>query len=659
MSRSIVLSNGELCVALDHQGLVRDIYYPHVGLEDHVRGHYMHRIGVWVDGQLSWFSDDPEWEIRVSSETDALASAITARHSRLQVELVFKDIVYNEQPVFLRRVSIHNLAQRNREIKLYFAHQFEIYKSHGSDTAYFDPASKSIIHYKGRRVFLIGAQLDGAPFSDYATGRANFQGKEGTHRDAEDGELSKNPIEHGPADSVLGLYGSYAKGQSRTAYYWIAAAQTIDAAQELNAYLVKKTPEHLVKTATNYWHAWINAYQWDFRGLSAEHATLFKRSLLFMRANVDNGGGIIASLDSDMLQYGLDTYSYVWPRDAAYIALALDGAGDIHVTRRFFDFCRDVISDEGYFLHKFLPDKSLGSSWHPWIKDGQPQLPIQEDETALVLIAFKEHYLRSRDLEYLEDMYNPLVEKAANFLVRYRDPVTHLPEHSYDLWERKRGCSTFTASTVFAALLAAAELSKVLGKDTHEAKYRAAAEEVRAAILEHLWDEKLGIFINMLVRTPQGVVADKTIDISSVYGIFSFGVLPVDDRRLTGAFDRTVRALSRGIPCGGLARFENDDYYQIDPDSAGNPWVITTLWYAEYLIARAKTDHDLDRARDIFTWVVRHAHPSGVLSEQLHPRTGEQVGATPLTWTHGSYVLAVLQYLEKLRTMHPGDTMPA
>jgi len=53
MSRSFVLSNGELCVALDHHGLVRDLYYPHVGLEDHVRGHYIHRIGVWVDGQMS------------------------------------------------------------------------------------------------------------------------------------------------------------------------------------------------------------------------------------------------------------------------------------------------------------------------------------------------------------------------------------------------------------------------------------------------------------------------------------------------------------------------------------------------------------------------------------------------------------------------------
>ena len=38
MARSIVLSNGELCVALDKFAEVRVIFYPHVGLEDLVRG---------------------------------------------------------------------------------------------------------------------------------------------------------------------------------------------------------------------------------------------------------------------------------------------------------------------------------------------------------------------------------------------------------------------------------------------------------------------------------------------------------------------------------------------------------------------------------------------------------------------------------------------
>lgn len=640
-----------MCVALDRFAEVRDIYFPHVGLEDHVRGHYIHRVGVWVDGQISWLSEDGNWNIQIGCEEQALASEITAVNAALSVELEFKDIVYNERAVFVRRVTVKNNGSTNRVIKLYFAHQFEIYKAHGGDTAYFDPQTHSIIHYKGRRVFLVGGVLDGQQFNDYAMGRANFQGKEGSHRDADDGELSKNPIEHGPADSIMGLYASYAPGQSRVAYYWVAAAKSIADAQELNAYVTKKTPEHLVKTATNFWHAWIGANQWDFDGLARDHIALFKRSLMYVRAHVDKDGGVIASVDSDMMQYGLDTYSYVWPRDAAYTALALDRAGDTNVAKRFFEFCKEVITAEGYFMHKYLPDRSLGSSWHPWIQNGQPQLPIQEDETALVIYALRAHYQHSHDLEFLEDMYNPLVEKAANFMVRYRDPETKLPLPSYDLWERKRGTSTFTASAIYGALVAAAELSQVLGKDTHESTYREAALEVKNAILEHLWDEKSGMFANLLNKTPEGIVYDRTVDISSVYGVFAFGVVPPNDPKLARAFENTVRILSYGIESGGLARFQNDDYYQADTSTPGNPWFITTLWYAEYLTANAANETDLNRVRDIFTWVVRHAQHSGVLSEQLHPKTGEQICAAPLTWAHAAYVTAVLKYLDRMKEL--------
>ncbi len=651
MSRSIVLSNGELAVALDEHGLVRDLYYPHVGLEDHVRGRYIHRVGVWVDGALSWLGEDGGWEIVVGCEEEALASVIVAKHARLEIELRFKDIVYNERPVFLRRVEVVNVSNRTREIKLYFAHQFEIYKSHGGDTAYFDPISHSIIHYKGKRVFLLSASIDGEPFQDYATGLANFQGHDGTHRDAEDGVLSKNPIEHGPADSVIGVYGSYAPRQMRTCHYSIAAGRSIAEAQALSEYIEKKTPEHLVRTTSDYWKAWIHANDWNFDGLSTEQVVLFKRSLLYVRAHVDLGGGILASIDSDMLNYGLDTYAYVWPRDAAYAAMALDAAGDTNVAKRFFEFCRTAIANDGYFMHKYLPDGSLGSSWHPWILSGQFQLPIQEDETAIIVIALLQHYRRSRDLEFLEVMFEPLVVKAAEFMVSYRDPATKLPQPSYDLWEQERGCFTYTAASVSGALAAAAELSNILGKSDYGRRYAQAAEEIREGILEHLWDDTRGVFFKSLIRAEEKITQDAVIDVSSAYGVFAFGVLPPSDPRLAKAFAETARALSQGVSVGGLARYQRDDYCRADPISAGNPWITTTLWYAEYLTASAKKESDMKAVRDIFAWVVEHAAPSGVLAEQLNAQTGQQLSATPLAWSHASYVIAVLQYLNRAKEL--------
>ena len=641
--RSLILGNGSLLVTLGRTGEVRDLYFPHPGLENHIGGRLRHRIGVYTDGACSWLHEDARWDIRVECEDDSLESRITARNPGIEVTLTFRDIVYNESPIFLRQVIVTNLAAREREIKLYFGHEFHISQSDGGDTAYFDPTSHAVIHYKGKRVFLANGTCDGDSFSEYAVGFSNFEGKEGTFRDAEDGSLSQNPIEHGFVDSVIGFYAHYGAGDEKTIRYWLAAGDSIVKVLELNAYVTKKTPEHLVKTAGNYWRAWINKYLWSFYRMSPEMIALFKKSLMFVRAHVDDGGGIIASADEDALQYKEDTYAYVWTRDASYAAVALDHAGDTNVAERFFNFCNAVISSGGYFMHKYLPDRSLGSSWHPWIRDNLEQLPIQEDETALVIWALADHYKHSRDLEFIELLYNSLVEKAANFMAAYRDPATGLPKPSYDLWEEKRGVSTFTSASVYGALIAAAEIASILGKEDRERFYRTAADEVRAGILAHLTDTETGDVVKILETIGQKVVPDERMDFSGVYGLFSFGVLPADDPFLEKAFKKALAKLSVG---GGVARYEHDGYYATG--SANDPWFITTLWYAEYLTARAKTEDDFAKVRDIFDWVVKHALPSGVLSEQISAVDGTQRSISPLMWSHAAYVNAVLNYLDRL-----------
>lgn len=641
--RSLILGNGSLLVALDTFGEVRDLYFPHPGLENHTGGQLRHRLGVYCDGALSWLSEDSRWEIRVECEEDSLESRITAKNPGIEVALTFRDIVYNESPVFLRQIVVTNLAARARELRLYFGHEFKIGQSHGGETAYFDPASKAVIHYKGKRVFLINGECDGAPFSDYAVGLSSFEGKQGTYRDAEDGELSKNPIEHGHVDSVMGFYSHYDAGAEKTVRYWLAAGDSVERVLNLNAYVLKKSHEHLVKTAGNYWRAWVNKYPWSFYRMSRETIALFKKSLMLVRAHVDDGGGIIASADADVLQYGEDTYAYVWMRDASYAALALNHAGDANVAERFFNFCNAVITKDGYFMHKYLPDQSLGSSWHPWIRDGIPQLPIQEDETALVICALAQHYKHSRDIEFIETLYNPLIEKAADFIAAYRDPLTGLPKPSYDLWEEKRGVSTFTSAAVYGALSSAADIASILGKEERERFYRTTANEVREGIITHLTDPEAGGFIKIIETVGQTTVYDRRADISGVYGVFSFGVLSPDDPRLVQAFTNTVARLSVD---GGVARYENDRYYAAG--NASNPWFISTLWYAEYLTARAKSEEDFAKVREIFDWIARHALPSGVLSEQVSAMDGTQRSVAPLMWSHAAYVNAVLNYLDRL-----------
>jgi glucoamylase len=202
-------------------------------------------------------------------------------------------------------------------------------------------------------------------------------------------------------------------------------------------------PEHFIRRTSNYWKAWVNKEEFDLSPLPTAIAELFRRSLLVLRTNIDAGGAIIAANDSDIRRFARDSYSYMWPRDGALTAHALDSCGYLGISRRFFDFCLEIMGkgkeSVGYFLHKYNPDRSLGSSWHPWVGDGERRLPRQEDSTGLVLWALWGHFDRFRDIEFAVNQYENLVIRCGDFIASYRNPTTGLPLPSYDLWEEEWG----------------------------------------------------------------------------------------------------------------------------------------------------------------------------------------------------------------------------
>ena len=653
MPKALTLGNGNVLVGIDHVGQVRDFYFPYVGLENHVGGTNVHRIGVYTDGVLAWLSD-PSWEVMVESAEESLTGITHAENRTLGVSLRISDTVYNERNIFLRRITIKNLRGTTRAIKLYFAQQFELSESSRAHTAYYDPGTHSIIHYRGKRVFLLSARLDGVAFDDYSTGVFHAEGKEGTHRDAEDGVLSKNPIEHGSADSVIGLSADYAAGEERIASYWICVAKSHRYAKRLNALVLHKSPAHMEKTSTDFWRAWINRQNFSFYGLSPAAIALFKKSLFIIRAHADRGGAIIASSDADMMQQGgKDNYCYMWHRDGAYAALALDRAGDFTVSQRFFDFSNAVVSEHGYFMHKYSPDRSLGSSWHGWVdrETRIPELPIQEDETGMVLCALEKHYELTKDLEFIETVYNSLIKHTAEFMMSYRDEQTGLPLASHDLWEERYGIHTYTAASIYGALVSASHFAAILGKAKSETRFAEAAQEIKAGILAHLWDEERGCFYRSTSIIEDTLMPDRTLDASSAYGVLSFGVLPASDARLSRAFEAMERELTPHGGVGGIARYQGDQYYRVGANTPGNPWIVTTLWLAEYYTARAKSEQDLARVKEIFEWVAARAAISGILPEQIHPFSGVGISAAPLVWSHATYVNAVISYLDKLEEL--------
>lgn len=632
MARSMVLGNGNTAVCLDKFGQVRDFYFPYVGQENHIGSSQMHKIGVFVDGRMRWI-DNGEWNINMGYERNSMVSKSEAKNEKAKISLQFSDVVYNEKNIFLRKIILTNNDSETRNIKIFLNQQFKIGDTNHADTAYFSSTIESIIHYKGRRVFLTGGVCENKPFDEYGIGFCGIEGKEGTWKDAEDGALSKNPIEHGVVDSVISWNKNVPANSSVVLYYWIAVAETYKEVCGLLEYIFEKSPEHLIESTKDFWQAWINQVEISFVGLSEKAKNLFYDSLLVMRAHTDDRGGILASADSGNVQYGGDTYGYIWPRDAGFSAWSFDLAGFYDVSQNFYSFANNVLTEEGFVLHKYQPDRSLGSSWHPWVKDDKRQLAIQEDETAILLVGLWEHYVRAKDLEFIERIYNSFIKKSADFMIHFKDVHTGLPLPSYDLWEEKYEVSSFTASLVYGGLISAGNFAKTLGKEDDAGKFFSEAESLRKAILTHLWNK------------------ETILDASSFYGPFRFGVMSADDPRMKEAFEMFKNKLSLGINIGGIARYEGDKYSYVEGGSVGNPWFVTTLWFAQYKIAVATSATELAEVAKDIEWTAKYAC-SGMLSEQLNPNTGEPISATPLTWSHAEFVRTVIEYDKKMKSLN-------
>jgi GH15 family glucan-1,4-alpha-glucosidase len=641
MPRSILISNGKFALALDDKACIRDVYFPYVGLENHAVGHPF-RFGVWVDGRFEWINED--WNVVTTYMPETLTSRCKIEKASFDVEMEVNDAVYHSEQIFLRKIKVSNMGGRKHEVRLFFTHDFHIYGYEAGDTAFFEPQINAIVHYKGKRYFLVGGASGGKSFYQYAVGHKEIEGREGTWRDCEDGQLSFNAVAQGAVDSAVSFQLEIPPNGYSVVHYWIACGTSLKEVSVLDSVVKNVGVEQMLLEVENYWSAWLSRLRLDLNILPISVARLYKRSLLLMRAHVDHQGGFLASLDSDIIGVHRDTYSYIWPRDGAMAALAFTSAGFTDVAARFFSFCHRVIGEDGFFRHKYLPDGSLGSTWHALIDAaGHFQLPIQEDETASVLYALWKCYERAGNLEFVSEVYDKLVVKSADFMMNYRDPDTHLPKPSFDEWEEKVGIFTSTTAAVCAALDAAAKFAKVFYDSNRQETLAEASIQTKGAMIKNLYDPHLNRFIKGIY--PNGD-RDITLD-SSISTVFAYEVLEARDERVGNTMDALTGNLWVKTDVGGLARYQNDHYRMASPSTLGNPWFISTLRLARWHIAKASTANELAKSMEILKWTVKNALPSGALSEQLDPYSGKPISATPLLWSHSEFVLAVSEYVNK------------
>ena len=651
MPRSLVLGNGNTLIGFDANYSLRDIYYPRVGEANHTMGNLC-RCGFFIDGKFAWLYDGA-WARKLGYAEDSLVTDVTLAHPGLGISVHFEDYIDLARNWLIRNVEVTSPEGFNVGA-VFFHYDWYIDGSDIGNTVLYDPRHRSVIAYKADSYFLLGG-LTGPDFgiSSWANGKKG-NGSAGTWVDAEDGVLGRNPIEQGSVDCTVAFdLGNTGPHQPRNITHWLCMGARLS---EVTVYgqdlIVSRGPDTYRDRTITYWQVWSEKdHRHIDEALGPDATKLYRRSVLTARTHLDNHGAVIASTDFDITKFARDTYAYHWPRDGALVANALDRSEHEDATRQFFLFCQATLVEEGFFLHKYTPFGHPGSSWLPWVDShGVRTLPVQEDETGLVLWSLWQHYRLHRNLDFVVGLYSTLLIPAADWMVSYVDERNGLPIPSWDLWEERWGVHAFTVGAVWAGLDAARNFADLFGDVKSYVKYRDAAQRLRQAADTHLYSAELGRFPRRVtVEDDESVTVDTVLD-SAIYGLWRFGMYPPDDPRIVVTMKAIADQLSNKAEAGGIARYTDDYYFKVEGNTGavpGNPWFMCTLWLAQWYIATARTLDDLAPARKAVDWAVKHQLPGGLLSEQLDPHTGAPLSVSPLTWSHAEFIVTVDEYCRK------------
>lgn len=611
---TLLTGNGRVLLTLNGDGEWSQLFHPYAGQFQHLREN---RLGVFdaSSEEFHWLRREEGFEVHQGYPEGGNTCLTRFEGHELEVEV--RDHVHPNHDLVVR--TIQAKADSERELRLFSYHSLTILQSMYQDTAYFDEAAHSVMHYKRAHYFEF---FSDPSFDDCGCGEHTLKGLQGSWVDAEDGKLEGRRISHGAADSILQWNVRAGPQGSPTVRLFLAIGRSPQETSRLRGFAKTGDPARFEREAHRYGLHWISR-----RGLRVPQdlgeaaRDLYHRSVFVMRAMTSHSGSIIASPDTRSLSWGGDTYNYCWWRDGSYVAKAMDESGLYELSHRFLKFAQQTQHEEGYWPHRHFPDGTFGSTWHP------PPF-IQVDQTASVVSAAWHHFKRRGEVDMLLDLW-PMIKNAANFMARFRDPDTGLPGKSWDLWEERLAVHTYSTAAVVHALERAARIAEELGKDP--SRWRESSQEMREQAVKHLWDSHKEHFARSV--GPRDDKADASLLLA-----LKLGLVPWNDPKARKTVERVEHRLW-SKQAGGLARYEGDQYFGQE-----NPWIICTLWLAEAKLMLG----DMPRARELILWCVKNATPTQLLPEQVEARASQATSVTPLTWSHSTFVDVVNKYRRAL-----------
>ena len=358
---------------------------------------------------------------------------------------------------------------------------------------------------------------------------------------------------------------------------------------------------------------------------------IYKRTiLLYPLLQNSQTGGMSAAVEIDEKLTKCGRYTYCWPRDAVFITEAMDILKMNKETEKFYKvFCKNTQSRNGMWEQRFFTDCRLAPCWG-----------YQIDETASVIYGVYKHYLRMKDKKVLTENLK-MCEKGIEFLEKYIEDI--LTERkmglSYDIWEMHEGIHAYSLAAIFGAfdsmLNIYEELKEEFSKNRikqenvnkQKEKLKQNKIKIKEFILQNFYDDNKKTFRRNL--------EDDWLDISIIGLVTPFNMFSAKEKRILNTVENIN--LNLRTYTGGYKRFENDHYME------GKPWVIATLWMANYYLETGENR----KAKECFDFILKTSGLHGYLSEQIDNELLQPSWIIGLGWSHAMFIIVLEKMIQK------------
>lgn len=380
----------------------------------------------------------------------------------------------------------------------------------------------------------------------------------------------------------------------------------------------------LLRDTADAWRRWMRRCTYE-----GPEEALVRRAAITLKLCDDWVNGSVVAAPTSSLPAPIGgvrnwDYRYVWIRDAAFAVFAMRRIGFGDEADAFLGWVLDAFERsrtprimydlDGGRVPDEVQDAALaGYRNSAPVRWGNGAADQRQHDVYGEVLDCADQWLRAGgDLE--PGLWAGLAGLADTARHAWRQP-------DQGIWEvRSEGrVFTYSAAMCQVALDRAAAIGERLHLSGPVDTWRAAADKLRQSILDQAWDEDAHTLREHLDGTG-GLDA-------SLLALPPRLVVPADHPRMIATTAAVADRLSAGN--GLLYRYLHDESTDGLPGDEG-AFLLCSFWLVDNLTGQGR----IEEAEQLYASLCARASPLGLLSEQVHPTTGEFMGNFPQAFSH-------------------------